>query len=169
MYQASVNKKTSFTLKPIESKNNAFEVNDLEISCDFLKASDKCIYTTIDGESFKVDILDVCRENKKATLFINGSSYVVELMDKFDLLLKNLGMDSQSSGQVKELAAPMPGLVLDVLVNSGQEVVKDEELLILQAMKMENVIKSPTSGIIKSINISKDESVDKNQVLINFE
>ena len=62
----------------------------------------------------------------------------------------------------------MPGLVLNVLVNIGQTVQKDEPLLVLEAMKMENVIKSPVDGEIESISIKSGDKVDKNQVLIKF-
>ena len=63
----------------------------------------------------------------------------------------------------------MPGLILEIHVRIGQAVNEDDPLLILEAMKMENVITSPRDGIIKSISVKKSESVDKNQLLIEFE
>ena len=63
----------------------------------------------------------------------------------------------------------MPGLILDIHVKEGQEVKEDDALLILEAMKMENVLTSPRDGIIKSISVSKNDTVDKNQLLIEFE
>jgi biotin carboxyl carrier protein len=63
----------------------------------------------------------------------------------------------------------MPGLILEIHVQTGQEVNEDDPLLILEAMKMENVITSPRDGIIKSITVKKGETVDKNQLLIEFE
>ena len=71
--------------------------------------------------------------------------------------------------KLKELKAPMPGLVLDVKVTSGDEVIEGQELLVLEAMKMENAIKSPQDGIIKSISIEKNDKVEKNQILVSFE
>jgi biotin carboxyl carrier protein len=58
---------------------------------------------------------------------------------------------------------------LDIMVNVGETVTKDQALLVLEAMKMENVIKSPGDGKIKSISIQKANTVEKNQVMINFE
>ena len=62
----------------------------------------------------------------------------------------------------------MPGLVLGISINAGEKVTKGDTLLILEAMKMENVIKSPTDGVIKSIAVKKGETVEKNQVILNF-
>ncbi|MCL4125700.1 UNVERIFIED_CONTAM: hypothetical protein GTU68_028898 [Idotea baltica] len=63
----------------------------------------------------------------------------------------------------------MPGLILDINVKVGQEVIEDDALLILEAMKMENVLTAPRDGMIKSITVSKGDAVDKNQLLITFE
>ncbi|MCL4140359.1 UNVERIFIED_CONTAM: hypothetical protein GTU68_048933 [Idotea baltica] len=63
----------------------------------------------------------------------------------------------------------MPGLLLAINVEVGQNVKEDDSLLILEAMKMENVITSPRNGIIKSINAVKGNTVDKGTLLIEFE
>ena len=62
----------------------------------------------------------------------------------------------------------MPGLVLDIRVVEGDAVKKGDPILVLEAMKMENIIKSPTDGIVKKINVKKGVAVEKSQVLIHF-
>jgi biotin carboxyl carrier protein len=62
----------------------------------------------------------------------------------------------------------MPGLVLSIKVSENQEVKKGDPILILEAMKMENVIKSPIDGVIKQVVVSEKQAVDKNQSLITF-
>ena len=62
----------------------------------------------------------------------------------------------------------MPGMVLNILVTEGQDIKKGDPLIVLEAMKMENVLKSPTDGIVKKINVNKGIAVEKNQVLIQF-
>ncbi|HNA32062.1 MAG TPA: biotin/lipoyl-binding protein, partial [Flavobacteriales bacterium] len=69
---------------------------------------------------------------------------------------------------VKEIKAPMPGLVLKVLVKEGDAVKKNEPVLILEAMKMENVIKSPGDGTVKRIHAQEKTAVEKGQLLIGF-
>ena len=63
----------------------------------------------------------------------------------------------------------MPGLVLEVLVKPGQTVKKGDKILVLEAMKMENIIKSPGEGIVKECLAEVGATVEKNQILINFE
>jgi biotin carboxyl carrier protein len=80
-----------------------------------------------------------------------------------------MGFDISSSKMIDEIKAPMPGLILEINVKVGQEVKENDALLILEAMKMENVLTSPRSGFIKSISAKKSDSVEKNQLLIEFE
>jgi biotin carboxyl carrier protein len=100
---------------------------------------------------------------------VNNSTYKVSLKDKYDLLLKELGMSNMATKVVKEIKAPMPGLVVSIEVEKGQSIKTGDAVLILEAMKMENVIKSPIDGVIKSIKAEKSATVDKNTVLIEFE
>jgi biotin carboxyl carrier protein len=80
-----------------------------------------------------------------------------------------MGFEVGASKKVNDIKAPMPGLILEINVTVGQEVKEDDVLLILEAMKMENALTSPRDGIIKSISVSKSDTVDKNQLLIEFE
>ena len=109
------------------------------------------------------------RLEKSFFIKVDGIKYQMNTKDKYDELLQSLGMDTMASKKVADLKAPMPGLVLDISVEVGQEVFVGDTLLILEAMKMENVIKSPTDGVIKSISVNKTETVEKNQLILNFE
>ena len=62
----------------------------------------------------------------------------------------------------------MPGLIQRIEVNKGDEIHKGDPLLILEAMKMENVIKSPGEGIVSTIHVREKASVEKNELLISF-
>ncbi len=68
-----------------------------------------------------------------------------------------------------EILAPMPGTIIDVQVNQGDAVVEGQELLVLEAMKMENPIVSTTAGTIKEINVGKDDKVATKQVMLVIE
>jgi biotin carboxyl carrier protein len=86
----------------------------------------------------------------------------------FDLLLEKMGLSSANNAVVSEIKAPMPGLVLKIFVEEHQEVKKGENLLVLEAMKMENIIKAPADVTIKSILIKEGGKVEKGQVMIAF-
>ena len=69
----------------------------------------------------------------------------------------------------KEVVAPMPGTIIDILVNEGDEVLEYQEVIILEAMKMENAIPTPEAGIVKEIKVKVDDKVSTNQVLMVLE
>lgn len=69
----------------------------------------------------------------------------------------------------KQILAPMPGKVVDILVNVGEDVLEYQEVLILEAMKMENAIPSPEAGRVKEIKVKKDDAVAAQQVLVVLE
>lgn len=119
------------------------------------------------GRSYSVEYFKAA--DGAVVLLVNGRRYKVEVSDKYDELLKSLGMDRNAGAKVSSLKAPMPGKVLSVAVESGAEVSQGDALLVLEAMKMENVIKSPTEGKIASVEISTGDAVEKNQVMITFE
>jgi len=80
-----------------------------------------------------------------------------------------MGFGKASIKQVKEIKAPMPGLVLEIAVTDGQEVKEGDKLLILEAMKMENSIIIQSSAIIKKVSVSAGQAVEKGQVLLELE
>ena len=100
---------------------------------------------------------------------MNNQEVTVAIEDRFDALLHQLGMDNMNNQKVNEVKAPMPGLVLNIMIKPGDSVSKGDGLLVLEAMKMENIIKSPTDGVVKSIEVEQSIAVEKNQVLIKFE
>ena len=68
-----------------------------------------------------------------------------------------------------EILAPMPGTIISILVNEGDEVLEYQEVIILEAMKMENAIPCPEAGKIKEIKVKVDDKVATNQVLMVIE
>lgn len=83
--------------------------------------------------------------------------------------LESLMPKSSSSDSMKELKAPLTGQIIALKVLEGQKVKIGDELLILTAMKMENVISSPVEAVVKKIYVSNGENVSSNQILIEFE
>ncbi len=68
-----------------------------------------------------------------------------------------------------EVVAHMPGTITDILVNVGDKVQVDDELIILEAMKMENPICATVAGTVKEITVKEKDKVDTNQVLVILE
>ena len=79
-----------------------------------------------------------------------------------------MGMVSKEIPKINKLDAPMLGNIINVLVSKGDKVTKGDPLLILEVMKMENVIKAPADVTIRKINVLVGDNVNKNQTLIKF-
>ena len=137
-------------------------------SWDVLEVKNGSFHVIKENKSYTVEVIKADYSEKSFVIGVNGHKYTLQAKDKFDELLKNLGLDNLNSNKVNELKAPMPGLVLDIRVADGQSIQIGDPILVLEAMKMENIIKSPTDGTIKKINIEKGTAVEKNQVLIHF-
>jgi biotin carboxyl carrier protein len=165
MYQLKVNEKFNFE---VNETQGAWTVNGKPMELDTLVIKDNLLHVLHQHTSYRVEIVSFSKEEKTASIKVNGHTYSIAIKDRFDDLLHQLGLDNQQSAKVAELKAPMPGLVLSVLVKEGDEIKKGDNLLVLEAMKMENIIKSPADVTIKSIKIKPSDKVEKNQVLIQF-
>lgn len=105
---------------------------------------------------------------KKLTVEVDGESFAVEIKDELDQVLDKMGFNTVAGKQIKEIKAPMPGLVLEVAVTEGQEVNEGDKILILEAMKMENSIMINTSATIKRIAVKAGQAVEKGQLLVEL-
>ena len=153
----------------LEKDTNSGLLNGKEFNWDVIKVKENSYHIIKDNKSYNLEVLSVDVVEKSFIIKVDGIKYNFNAKDKYDELLHSLGMDTMAIAKVLDLKAPMPGLVLEVSVEGGQSVSKGDALLILEAMKMENVIKSPTDGVIKSISVNKGETVEKNQLILNFE
>lgn len=138
-------------------------------SLDAIKTSDTKYHILSGGKSYNAEITDRKFSEKSYKVKINNNTYNINIKNSLDQLIKDLGFELGSSKKVDKITAPMPGLILEINVNIGDEVKENDPLLILEAMKMENVLTSPREGIIKSIAVVKGAAVDKNQLLVEFE
>ncbi len=124
---------------------------------------------TKNGKTYKADLLKVDYKEKTFLVKVDGKRVNVKVQDRFDLLLSKLGMSGLGSKKINQLKSPMPGLILDILVTPGQLIKAGETILILEAMKMENIIKAPADVTVKNIKITKGKAVEKNELLVEFE
>lgn len=165
MYQVKVNDKYNFA---IETANKQLKVNDKPVVLDRSMLNANSTHILYNHQSYNIEVVELNSTEKTATIKVNGTIYSLSVKDQFDQLLQQLGMDNLASNKIMQIKAPMPGLVLSVLAEEGAEVRKGDNLLVLEAMKMENMLKSPTDGIIKKIAIKQGDKVEKNEILINF-
>lgn len=157
--------------------NYLITVNKEELQCstsnvdslDSIMVNENTLHVLDKNSAFDVEIIHSNFLNKTISLSINGNIYDVKLEDKYDQQIKKMGLLAVTTQKLNEVKAPMPGLIVDVLVEVGQEVIEGTPLLVLSAMKMENVILAQGEGKIKSIEVKKDDAVEKGQLIIEME
>lgn len=165
MEKVKVNEKYDFEF---EIHNGRIHYRGEEISVAYQSTGPNTAHVLHQNKSYRVELVEYLKAEKKLLIKVNSREYRIELTDRYDDLLHKLGLDKTASNRVTELKAPMPGLVLNVFVKESQQVSKGDTLVILEAMKMENIIKSPVDGLIKTIRIKNGDKLEKNQVVINF-
>lgn len=121
------------------------------------------------NKSYDTEVLGKDFQKKAYDIKINNNLYNVSISDELDILIKSMGFETGKSKNIDLIKAPMPGLIIDINISEGAEVKENDPLLILEAMKMENVLTAPRDGKIKSISANKGDAVEKNQLLIEFE
>ena len=164
MYKATVNGKTF----DIDSNAEETLVNGNPLKWDMVKISEGYFHILHENKSYRAEVLDTDTDTKTITIKINGKKYPVQLKDKFDLLLEKMGMTNAAAGKINNIKAPMPGLIIDLKVHVGDVVKVGDQVLILEAMKMENVLKSAGEGTVKNVKVKKGDRVEKGQVLVEF-
>lgn len=164
MYSAHVNDQVF----EIVISDNEFLVNGKPTRWDIITIQDGYFHIILNHKCYRAEVLEKDMVAKRFILKINGRHYPVVLKDKFDLLLEKMGMNTNAGARVNHVRAPMPGLIIQLKVKDGDVVKAGDTLLVLEAMKMENIIKAPGDATVKSVKVSMGEGVEKNQVLIEF-
>lgn len=168
MLKIQSNEKT-YELEPSSNNPAVGTMNGQEYAMDVVRQDANRFNVRYGDGSYEVEVHEFNREDKTATLVVNGISHTLSMQDDIDILLDKMGLSDALVQKVGDVKAPMPGMVLDIRVAVGDEIAEGDPLLVLEAMKMENVLKSPTSGIIKSISAVVGTAVEKNEVLVSFE
>jgi len=170
MYTIKVNGESSYKseIKATEGHKISGVLNEAEFEADIIRIREGVYHLLKDNTSYNIEIVKHIPEDKKLIIKVNNNKYTLDVKDKYDELLHNLGLDNLAAKKVNDIKAPMPGMVINILVSEGQEVKKGDALIVLEAMKMENILKSPTDGTIKKIAAVKGSAVEKNQLLIQF-
>ncbi|WP_316928885.1 biotin/lipoyl-containing protein [Nafulsella turpanensis] len=165
MYKASVNNGNNYQ---ISYAANEIKVNDTPFDWDIRHISGAHYHIIRNGKSYRLEVVSALHEEKKFIIKINGQKQEVLLKDRYDLLLEKLGMSDLAAQKINQVKAPMPGLILDIKVEGGSEVKKGDTIMILEAMKMENILKSPGDGIVEAIKVKKGIALKRTSSLFNL-
>ena len=143
-------------------------LNGKAVNADTIKLEPNKYHVLINNQSFTIELLSKNENGKSMVILVNGIKHEVEIKDRYDALLSQLGMDKLLNTKSNAIKAPMPGMVLRIHVKEGDTIKKGDPILVLEAMKMENVIKADGDGVIKRIGVQEKQAVEKNTVLIEL-
>ncbi len=159
MYKAKVNDHFNFDI----------DLQNTPEDWDILPLKDGKFHLIQNHQSYNIEVVNIDLPGKTVLLSVNDKEFEVVLQDKMDLLLEKMGISAEVNQKVNDIKAPMPGLVLEVKVKVGDRVEKGDAVLVLEAMKMENVLKSSGEGIVESIEVKTGDAVEKNQILLKMQ
>ena len=170
-------KKKPTRLIALSSANKVYEFkNPLEKRIKYQgKAVDIKLREDPDGFSYivwknKKYMLDVIEKNQnRYTVMVNGVWHSFSVETPISLKRKRFLEQQGDSASVLSIEAPMPGKIIDIMVEEGTEVKEGEPIIILEAMKMQNEISSHVTGVVQSVSVKKNDSVMKDDVLIDIQ
>ena len=165
MLKAKINDNTTYT---VDQKEGIRTVNGLEIIADFKTLKPGTYHYLINNKSYNINVIESDKNSKQYQLRINGKNFDVQLRDRYDDLLHELGLDTITAAKISDLKAPMPGLVVDILVQENSVVKKGDTLVILEAMKMEQPLVAHKAGKIANLIAIIGEIVSSGTVLCDI-
>jgi biotin carboxyl carrier protein len=120
----------------------------------------------VEGRSYHLFVV-----RSKSSSYATVNNFIFEINEETlrDKLSKQLLKDSGSKTAIMNMKAPMPGLITKIIKEEGSKINAGEGILIVEAMKMENEIKSTKSGIVKKIFVKEKQTVEKNDILFTIE
>jgi biotin carboxyl carrier protein len=153
-----------FEIEVIDERHIRVGGQPLEV--DFESVSGQPVFSLIlDGKSYEAFVY---QGDENWEVLIHGQQYQVNVEDEREKRLKSSADRGSTEGGEFHLKAPMPGLVVAILIEEGQEVKKGQVMLILESMKMQNELKAPRDGVMGRVRVKAGESVEQKQTLLTM-
>jgi biotin carboxyl carrier protein len=154
-----------FEIEVVDERH--IRIGERLLEADFQSVSGQPVFSLIlGGKSYEAFVYP---NEENWEVQIHGQQYQVRVEDEREKRLKSSTGDGGAAGGEFQLKAPMPGLVVAVMVSEGQEVKKGQVLLILESMKMQNELKSPRDGVVGRVRVNAGESVEQKQTLLSVQ
>ncbi len=151
----------------IEFRDGKVFVDGEAAEVSFERVAEGYYSLLLDGRS--VSVVVEASSGDSVRLHLGGRSTEVRVKDERALLLERYGIADADAAAEREVRAPMPGLVLAVLVEEGQAVKAGDGLVLLEAMKMENELRATGDGVVQRVHVEPGDAVGKSALLIEFE
>jgi biotin carboxyl carrier protein len=148
------------------NQSGEITLNGGVINVDMKKVEDTTMYSMLlDGESHDI------RMNEGDGFYevqVSGDIYRVIVEDERTRLLAEISGETEDGTGEVHIKAPMPGVVVDVAVTPGQKVIKEDIVVVLESMKMQNEFKAPRDGEVRVVRVKPGDTVDRNEVMLSI-
>jgi len=146
--------------------NDGITLNRKKLDVKIEFEEDGFAFINYKDKKYPVDIVE--KNQNKYQVLINGVSYFFSIETQISYERKKFLDKNKKKSKSEIIKAPMPGKIIEVLVDEGTEVNEGEALIILEAMKMQNEILSPISGTISKIYVKNEENINKDDLMIEI-
>jgi biotin carboxyl carrier protein len=153
-----------FPLEILDDHHVRFGENVLEVDLDAI-GGEPLYSLIVNGESYEGYVY---QDENGWQVLLQGQFYQIRVVDEREKRLKMADQGIARPGAESVIKAPMPGLVIALLVTEGQDVTKGQILVILESMKMQNELRAPSAGKVTRLRIKQGESVEQRQVLLTL-
>jgi biotin carboxyl carrier protein len=150
----------------IDLKDGKYSVKlgDEQHQVDSQRISENCLSLLVDGKAYTVFI---AADKTKRYISVQGEQFCIEEA-KAETQTRAMA-DASTLKVIPTISSPMPGKIVKILVREKEKVRKNQSLVIVEAMKMENEIKSPNAGMVKKINFKEGDLVDAAEPIVELE
>ena len=170
-------KKQSTKLIALSSTNKAYEFRKplskkikyqgKEVEIKLFEDPKGFSYIVWKNKKYMLDVIE--KKQNRYTIMVNGVWHSFTVETPVSLKRKRYLEKQADASSAVSIEAPMPGKIIDIMVEEGAEVKEGEPIIILEAMKMQNEISSHISGLVKTVAVRKNETVMKDDVLIEIQ
>lgn len=171
-YEVTVNDQKPFSIVTegggVSGKVEQILMKDVPVSCSFGQSGPGLFSILYGSRSFQGVFLGLDRSSKSVRLKINGQLMVVRITEPVDRIIEKMGWERTDVQAVNQIVAPMPGLIVKVHVQQGQQIKKGDPLVVLEAMKMENVFKASADAVVNAVKVQQNDVVNKGMVLVEL-
>jgi acetyl/propionyl-CoA carboxylase alpha subunit len=162
-YEFTLNGEKRRVSTDARSPNATVTIDGTVYEVDWSRVREGVLSLIMDGRSHTVQ---VARSDGGVTVDVDGQHFVIGTGSRDDDSAVAAGAGGGGGGTIK---APMPGNVVKVMVEEGDEVVAGQSIVVVEAMKMENEVKSGTDGTVKKVNVAAGDSVGTSEVMVEIE
>lgn len=149
----------------ISKDGDRYLVDGSAAECNIQRLDNDYYQVILNNQTF---IASVSKSECCIEIKIGHQTHLVEYTHEAQEALEKIGIMRKKAIRQEVVKAPMPGLIVDIFVREGTKVKTGQPLLILKAMKMENIIKSPHDGVIKRLLVNKDQKIEKDAPMFHF-